>query len=492
MISTIPPVRCAAAGAFVGLERPARSRRLPVGAGMVTSVRPDRIPGHRRPGGWRAGRRHRCRRDGRAHGHDRGGAAAVGPRAPARSGDVHSGIRTCRGDVRGRRARPHPAGAAGGHRAVRPRRAAGAASASPQRLPFVVGARSRENRRGRTGHDAPLVLAAGTRLRHAHGRGVGACMSAWSGNHRHYAERLSTGARLLGGGELLLPGEVALARGRVVHQPVGVRRLRRRPRRRWPRRFHALAARPSAAPAPPAAGRAQHLGGGLLRPRPRPADRARRRRPRRSASSGSCSTTAGSATVATTPPGSATGTSTSDVWPDGLHPLVDARARARHGVRAVGRARDGQPGLRPRPRAPRLDAAAPAAGCRCSRATSRCSTSADPGRLRLHPRAARRAARPSTPSRTSSGTTTATCSTRAAAGRARPACTRRPLAVYRLLDELRARHPGRRDRVVLVGRRARRPRDPGAHRPGLGQRQHRLRSSASRSSAGPTCCCRPS
>ena len=34
---------------------------------------------------------------------------------------------------------------------------------------------------------------------------------------------------------------------------------------------------PAAAPAPAAAGRPQHLGGRLLRPRPRPADRARRR-----------------------------------------------------------------------------------------------------------------------------------------------------------------------------------------------------------------------
>ena len=31
---------------------------------------------------------------------------------------------------------------------------------SPQRLPFVVGVHSRENRRGRTGPDAPLILAA--------------------------------------------------------------------------------------------------------------------------------------------------------------------------------------------------------------------------------------------------------------------------------------------------------------------------------------------
>ena len=45
---------------------------------------------------------------------------------------------------------------------------------SPQRLPFVVGVHSRENRRGRTGPDAPLILAAGTAgFRHAQRRGLG-------------------------------------------------------------------------------------------------------------------------------------------------------------------------------------------------------------------------------------------------------------------------------------------------------------------------------
>ncbi len=46
-----------------------------------------------------------------------------------------------------------------------------------------------------------------------------------------------------------------------------------------------------------------------------------------------------------------------DVWPDGLRPAGRARARAGHAVRAVVRARDGQPRLRRLPRAPRLGAA---------------------------------------------------------------------------------------------------------------------------------------
>ena len=47
--------------------------------------------------------------------------------------------------------------------------------------------------------------------------------------------------------------------------------------------------------------------------------------------------------------------------------------------------------------------------------------------------------------------------------------------------------PRRGDRVLLVRRRAGRPGDPAAHRPGVGQRLHRRATSGSRSSGGPTC-----
>jgi alpha-galactosidase len=90
---------------------------------------------------------------------------------------------------------------------------------SPQRLPFVVGVHSRENRRGRTGPDAPLILAAGTAGFTTRDGEVWAVHVAWSGNHRTYAERLSNGAAVLGGGELLLPGEVALAPGESYTGP---------------------------------------------------------------------------------------------------------------------------------------------------------------------------------------------------------------------------------------------------------------------------------
>src|SRR5690606_2404417 len=90
---------------------------------------------------------------------------------------------------------------------------------APQRMPFVVGVHSRENRRGRTGPDAPLILAAGTEgFGYASGE-VWAIHVAWSGNHVAYAERLSTGAAVLGGGELLLPGEVLLRPGESYTGP---------------------------------------------------------------------------------------------------------------------------------------------------------------------------------------------------------------------------------------------------------------------------------
>ena len=55
----------------------------------------------------------------------------------------------------------------------------------------------------------------------------------------------------------------------------------------------------------------------------------------------------------------------------------------------------------------------------------------------------------------------------------RPGVHGQTLAVYRLLDELRARHPGRGDRELLVRRRAGGPGDPRPHGPGVGERLQR-------------------
>lgn len=80
----------------------------------------------------------------------------------------------------------------------------------PQRGPLRAGIHLRENRRGRTGADSAFVLHAGEAgFGFEKGR-VWAVHTAWSGNHRHYAERVYTGEQVLGGGEVLLSGEVVL------------------------------------------------------------------------------------------------------------------------------------------------------------------------------------------------------------------------------------------------------------------------------------------
>ena len=82
-----------------------------------------------------------------------------------------------------------------------------------------MGTHLREGRHGRTGHDATLLMAAG-----APGFGFGhgelwAVHVAWSGDHATYAERTPEGECLLGGGELLGPGEIVLAQGETYTGP---------------------------------------------------------------------------------------------------------------------------------------------------------------------------------------------------------------------------------------------------------------------------------
>jgi len=89
----------------------------------------------------------------------------------------------------------------------------------PQRHPFAVGRWARENRRGRTGHDATIGLLAGTPGFGFRSGEVWALHVGWSGNHQTYAERLPSGQAVLGGGELLLPGEVMLQPGEEYATP---------------------------------------------------------------------------------------------------------------------------------------------------------------------------------------------------------------------------------------------------------------------------------
>jgi len=84
---------------------------------------------------------------------------------------------------------------------------------TPQRHPLPHGAWVRESRHGRTGHDAPLVLAVGTPGFGFRSGEVWAEHLGWSGDSTHWAERNPQGHAQLGAAELLAPGEVVLGPG---------------------------------------------------------------------------------------------------------------------------------------------------------------------------------------------------------------------------------------------------------------------------------------
>src|SRR5450830_503522 len=94
---------------------------------------------------------------------------------------------------------------------------------TPQRLPVVDGTHRRALRRGRTGFDTPLLTVVGTPAFAFRSGEVWAMHVAWSGNHESLVERLPEGAgvftAVLGGGELLHPGEVRLAPGETYRSP---------------------------------------------------------------------------------------------------------------------------------------------------------------------------------------------------------------------------------------------------------------------------------
>jgi alpha-galactosidase len=90
---------------------------------------------------------------------------------------------------------------------------------TPQRRELGVGIHEREGRKGRTGPDAATILSVGVPgFGFEHGEVWGVHV-AFSGNHRHYAERMFSGFQVVGGGELLLPGEVRLAEGESYRMP---------------------------------------------------------------------------------------------------------------------------------------------------------------------------------------------------------------------------------------------------------------------------------
>lgn len=95
---------------------------------------------------------------------------------------------------------------------------------SPQRGTIDQGTRLRESRRGRSSLDSPYLLFAGTSGFDFRSGEVWAVHAGWSGNQRYLVEQLPEGAgafhSVLGAGELLLPGEVTLRAGDEYRSPV--------------------------------------------------------------------------------------------------------------------------------------------------------------------------------------------------------------------------------------------------------------------------------
>jgi alpha-galactosidase len=89
----------------------------------------------------------------------------------------------------------------------------------PQRHPLPHGAWVREGRHGRTGHDATLVLAVGTPGFGFRSGEVWGAHLAWSGDAVHWAERGPDGHAGVGAAELLGPSELALGPGEEYATP---------------------------------------------------------------------------------------------------------------------------------------------------------------------------------------------------------------------------------------------------------------------------------
>ncbi len=94
---------------------------------------------------------------------------------------------------------------------------------SPQRHPVQHGSWWRPSRRGRTGHDGPLFVAVGSAgFGFRHGE-VWAAHLAWSGDGEYLVERLPEGAgphaAVVAAAELLRPGELRLGPGETYRTP---------------------------------------------------------------------------------------------------------------------------------------------------------------------------------------------------------------------------------------------------------------------------------
>lgn len=90
----------------------------------------------------------------------------------------------------------------------------------PHTRAIEPGVWSREIREGRTGHDFTLAFLAHSPAASFQSGEVWAVSLGWSGNTRHYVERLTNGTTWIGANELLLPGEMILTPGESYATPV--------------------------------------------------------------------------------------------------------------------------------------------------------------------------------------------------------------------------------------------------------------------------------
>jgi alpha-galactosidase len=91
--------------------------------------------------------------------------------------------------------------------------------AQPQRRGISQGTWLREQRRGRTGPDTPLLLCAGSEGFGFRGGEVWGIHLGWSGDQRYLVQRLNDGTTVIGAGEILAAGEVMLGPGESVTTP---------------------------------------------------------------------------------------------------------------------------------------------------------------------------------------------------------------------------------------------------------------------------------
>lgn len=90
---------------------------------------------------------------------------------------------------------------------------------SPQRQRIADGTWLRSTRHGRTGHDSPLLFAAGSEGFNNRTGSLWAVHLAFSGNQEVFIDRGPSAHAVIGAGELLSPGEVVLSPGQSYSTP---------------------------------------------------------------------------------------------------------------------------------------------------------------------------------------------------------------------------------------------------------------------------------